>query len=66
MAKRMRKASKDNDHGLAKRLANKLYNDLDAPDLMHECQSHESHDDSHEEEHHHHQDLEQFNSKEKA
>ena len=53
MAKRMRKARKDGDQGLAKRLENKLYNDLDAPDLMHECQSHESHDHSHDEEHHH-------------
>ena len=64
MAKRMRKARKEGDHGLAKRLANKLYNDLNAPDLMHECQSHESHEDSHEEEHHH--DLDLLNPNEKA
>ena len=47
MAKCMRQASKDGDHGLAKRIANKLYTDLNAPDIMNECK--EFHDHCHSE-----------------
>ena len=43
MAKCMRQATKDGDHGLAKKIANKLYTDLNAPDLIHECKEYHDH-----------------------
>ena len=72
MAKCMRQASKDGDHGLAKRIANKLYTDLNAPDLMHECK--EFHDHCHSEQNSSsiidheeiQKDLDEINQKERA